>query len=403
MPLAIDEISFVKQPTFAKPTEGMKILIAADSFKDALPAQEICTAIARGVHMVMPHAEVIVFPLGDGGEGTAEVLTFHTNGKRIALQVHDPLFRPVTATYGISEDGQTAFIEMAQAAGLQLLSPEVRNPLLTSTYGVGEMIRHALATGARHIVLCIGGSATNDGGIGMAYALGYRFYSAAGLLLKTQMTGAQLIDIQSITSSDVPLETQVQLQATRFTVLCDVDNPLFGERGAAQVYARQKGADDEAIKQLDTGLEHFAKVLQQHFGQPFAQVPGAGAAGGLGAGAMAFLGAQLQSGIHTVLDLTNFDAHLDGVNLILTGEGKIDAQTLQGKLISGVVQRARDIPVVALCGTLLADVSAIQRIGLAAAFSILNQPLNLPEALEATSHLLQQTTAQVISLWRLNT
>ncbi|HMP26108.1 MAG TPA: glycerate kinase [Saprospiraceae bacterium] len=369
----------------------MKILIAADSFKDALPAVEVCQAMARGAAQAGAHIETNCFPLGDGGEGTSTILTFHSQGQWVACSVHDPLLRPVEAGYGISGDGQTAFIEMAQAAGLQLLQPEERNPLKTSTFGVGEMIRDALRRGVTHIVLCIGGSATNDAGTGMAEALGYTFFDAEHQPL--QGIGSHLDKIHYLTAPP-----RAALPA-RVTVLCDVDNPLYGTQGAAQVYARQKGADEAAVAELDAGLQHFAYVLQAHFGQDFATVPGAGAAGGLGAGAMAFLNARLQPGIETVMELTNFRAALRNVVLILTGEGKIDRQTLHGKLISGVVKHAGNIPVIALCGTLQATPVDIKQLGLQAAFSILNRPMLLPEALSETATLLEQTAQQVVQTW----
>ncbi len=370
----------------------MKILIATDSFKDALPAIGVCEAIARGIKNVAPDMETILFPLGDGGEGTAEVLTFHTHGQMIDLQVHDPLFRPIKASYGISADGKIAFIEMAQAAGLQLLKPAERNPLQTSTFGVGEMIAHAIQNGARKVLLCIGGSATNDAGIGMAGALGYQFLDNTGaVLIKEDLIGEHLQKIERF----VPPHSQVAIDTA---VLCDVDNPLFGEKGAAWVYARQKGADEAAVTQLDKGLQHVARILQNHFGKDFSALPGAGAAGGLGAGAMAFLNANLHPGIDTVLDITDFEKKCSGVDWIITGEGKIDAQTLHGKLIKGLVKRAKGIPVIALCGALLATSAELEQLGLQAAFSILNRPMNLEEALQNTTNLLEQTAQQVCKL-----
>ncbi|MDX1940747.1 MAG: glycerate kinase [Saprospiraceae bacterium] len=378
----------------------MKILIATDSFKDALPAIEVCKAIECGIKLANPNIETILFPLGDGGEGTSEILTFHSKGKWIKLKVHDPLFRLIEAGYGISADGSTAFIEMAQAAGLQLLKFEDRNPLKTSTYGVGEMILDAIKHGARNIVLCIGGSATNDAGIGMAGALGYEFINHSALSID-QLTGENLSKINEIHHPPIPLShyhpiTPSPNSPITTTVLCDVDNPLFGPSGAAHIYARQKGADDAAITELDTGLQHFAKILEQHFGRDFAQIPGAGAAGGLGAGAMAFLNAELKPGIETVLELTEFDQYTNEIDLIITGEGKIDSQTLHGKLISGIVKKSNKIPVIALCGTLLATPQEIEQIGLKAAFSILNRPMDLETALAETARLLEQSAFQLV-------
>jgi glycerate kinase len=374
----------------------MKILIATDSFKDALPALAVCQAIERGVKQADPSIKTILFPLADGGEGTAEMLTYHTGGTWHTCTVHDPLFRPIQAGYGTSADGQTAFLDLAQAAGLQLLQPQERNPLKTSTYGVGELILNAIQRGVRHILLGIGGSATNDVGTGMAAALGYSFLDIHNSILDSRaLTGATLIHIRQIigTSAHRHIST---------SVLCDVENPLYGPTGAAHVYARQKGADEVAITQLDAGLQHFASVLQHHFDKDFAHVPGAGAAGGMGAGAMAFLNARLKPGIQTVLELTNFEQHLSDLDVILTGEGKIDRQTLHGKLIKGITEKARvhGIPVIALCGTLLATPQEIQQLGLQAAFSILHRPLTLATALVETPTLLEQTAFNITHVIR---
>lgn len=371
----------------------MKILIATDSFKDALPAMAVCQAIERGLKAANSSFETVLFPLADGGEGTSEILTYHTQGQRVSLQVHDPLFRKIEARYGISADGKTAFMEMAQAAGLQLLQPDERNPLVTSTYGVGEMIRDAAERGVEKTILGIGGSATNDAGIGMAHALGFSFLDAKDKELEQEeMIGKNLSKIQKINPSTIHPFNHLKIE-----VLCDVDNPLYGERGAAQVYAQQKGADDAAVAELDAGLQHFANILEKHFDQDFSNVPGAGASGGLGAGAMAFLGATLKPGIQTVMTLSHFDKSLENVDLIITGEGKIDQQTLHGKLIKGICERAkqRNITVIALCGTLLATPSEIEAIGLRTALSIVNQPMNLAEAIENTEILLEQTAWQI--------
>lgn len=395
-----ESVLLVIQQSAHSVNPAMKILIATDSFKDALSALEVCQAIEQGVKLADATIETILFPLADGGEGTSEILTYHTGGNRHTVQVHDPLFRPIQAGYGISADGTTAFIEMAQAAGLQLLQSAERNPLKTSTYGVGELIKDAIQKGVQQIILGIGGSATNDAGIGMAGALGYEF-------------GKDAVDardaINSVDIRDLVGENLVKILAIIDTsaywhistsVLCDVDNPLFGPQGAAYVYARQKGATEEAIQQLDTGLQHFAHVLQQHFGRDFSNIPGAGAAGGMGAGAMAFLNATLKPGIQTVLELTGFEKKLPDIDLILTGEGKIDHQTQHGKLIKGITEKANPlgIPVIALCGTLSANPKEIQALGLQAAFSILNRPLSLAEALSETAILLEETAFNIIKI-----
>lgn len=365
----------------------MHILIAADSFKDALDAPGVCHAIERGILAAMPNAHIRCFPLADGGEGTAQILIFHSGGQQVQCTVKDPLFRPVQAIYGLSGNGETAFIEMAQASGLQLLAPESRNPLYTTTFGTGELIADALQRGARNIVLGIGGSATNDGGMGMAAALGLRFLDADGLSLEP--VGQNLGKVHRI-AGRLNINTRVE-------VICDVDNPLFGPTGAAQVYAPQKGADEAAVAELDAGLAHFAGLLHEYSGKEIAHLPGAGAAGGLGAGAMAFLDAQMRRGIEAVMEYTGFETALAGIDLIVTGEGKIDRQTHHGKLIRGICAMAKvhGIPVIAFCGALDASASDIRELGLLAAFSISNKPQSLAEAIAQTEVGLEQAATQV--------
>ena len=364
----------------------MNILIACDSFKDGLPALEVCRAIARGWQQGWPPAQVQLFPLADGGEGTARILTYHSGGQWVEKTVRGPLFQPVQAAYGQSGDGKTAFIEMAAAAGLPLLRPEERNPLNTTTYGLGELILDAVGRGVERILLGIGGSATNDAGLGMAAALGYRFLDEQGEGLLP--IGANLSKIKHIDRG----QARIQPGAIAVEVLCDVRNPLYGPQGAAQVYAPQKGADLAAVQLLDDGLQHFAGLLETAFGRDFASVPGAGAAGGLGAGAMAFLGATLQPGIEAVMALTGFEAQLRQAQLVITGEGKLDAQTAQGKLIQGIARQAMaaGVPVIALCGAVLATPAEIAALGLQAAFSIQTRPASLAEALDATAENLEQ-------------
>ncbi|MCB0621345.1 MAG: glycerate kinase, partial [Saprospiraceae bacterium] len=324
-----------------------------------------------------------------------EVLTLQSDGHFEKVEVNDPLFRPVEGRLGLSGDGHTAFVEMAQAAGIQLLARAERNCLYTTTFGVGELILGALERGARRILLGIGSSATNDAGIGMASALGYRFLDERDEELRP--VGENLGRIRQIDDSQLrfdPAELEV-------TVLCDVDNPLFGPRGAAHTYARQKGATEEGVLLLDAGLESFSTVLKGHFGRDFSQVPGAGAAGGMGAGALAFLGAMLRPGIQTVMELTGFDARLEQADLVITGEGKVDEQTLYGKLILGITRKAaaRQIPVLAFCGTLEATPAQIQAIGLQAAFSLLTRPCTLEEAIAATADQLEQLAFNVARCW----
>lgn len=368
----------------------MRIVIASDSFKDALSAEEVCSAITEGLRAALPEAELVSFPLADGGEGTAHILTQHSGGSWQELRVADPLFRPCQAGFGLSSDNR-AFIEMASASGLPLLTESERNPLRTSTYGTGELIAAALTAGATEIYLCLGGSATNDAGMGMARALGYRFLDETGQELEGR--GADLIRVRQIDNRSVnPL-----LEHCRITALCDVRNPLYGPQGAAHVYGPQKGASPSVVQELDEGLRHFGSVLEGYLGQSIQKMPGAGAAGGLGAGAVAFLGAKLQGGVDTVLEATSFGEVIKNTNWIITGEGQLDHQTQAGKLIAGLCQLAqqKEVPVIALCGALKATPQQIQQMGLQSAFSITQQPVSLETALQKTGTWLSQTAFQI--------
>lgn len=384
----------------------MRFLIATDSFKDALSAQHACHAIAEGVRAALPGSEVQEFPLADGGEGLSEVLAFHLGGERIWAEVADPLGRPCAASYLLGQGGHLAFLESAQAAGLERLVSKDRNPLLTSTFGVGELIRDALKRGARQIYLGLGGSATNDAGTGMAAALGYIFLDSTGHPLAP--CGGNLSDIAAIeVSGALP-----GLAEGRFRALCDVDNPLFGLEGAAYTFAPQKGASPEAVVLLDRGLRHISPLLEEAYRQVYgdirvvglAEVPGSGAAGGLGAGVLAFLNGQLCPGIDAVMDMVGFDDAVAGVDLVITGEGRLDGQTMRGKLVHGVCRRAAryGVPVIALCGAVAATAEQIRAVGLLAAFSISPKPQPLEQALEDTARNLRHSASQVAALWGLS-
>lgn len=370
----------------------MKIVIAADSFKDALPAQQVCQAIADGISKVKADAEVVIFPLADGGEGLAEVFAFHLGGSTVQMNAYDPLGRDVQCSYILSSDGAKAFIEMAQASGLQRLTPDERNPMLTSSYGTGQMIAHALDSGVRHILLGLGGSATNDAGMGMAAALGYEFHTAQGKELLPR--GESLAAIERIESNKL----HPALSETRFEVLCDVKNPLHGPMGAAYVFGPQKGANAAMVERLDLGLQQFGALLEKTFGQDFASPPGAGAAGGMGAACLAFLKGQLHPGIEAVMNLTHFDAALQGADLVFTGEGRLDSQTLSGKLVRGIASRAQQfgVPTVALCGAIDADQAFLDLIGLKAAFAIGRKIQIFDDALASTAENLEFVAEQVM-------
>jgi glycerate kinase len=366
----------------------MRVLIACDSFKDALPADQVCRAIARGLLKTHPGVLVTEMPLSDGGEGVLEIMRRKLSLRPVALEVSDPLGRPVMASYGISGDGGTAVVEMAEASGLQLLTPEERNPLLTSTFGTGQLLAAARNHGAKRALLGIGGSATNDAGVGAAAALGWRFLDHKGNPVKPE--GGNLLDIARLVP---PPETPF----TRMDVLCDVTNPLYGPTGAAWTYGRQKGGDDQSLAQLDSGLRHIAALVEKLTGRKgLAETPGAGAAGGMGFGALAFLNATLRRGIDMVLDLVGFEAAAARADLIITGEGHLDGQSAQGKLIQGVCARAGKAPVVALAGKLSISPAQIKSIGLAAAYSINTRERPLPDMLAATAENLEKTAAALL-------
>lgn len=368
----------------------MNILVAADSFKDALPADQVCAALSRGISTANSKNVVRCLPLADGGEGTFEVLAAHLGLQKRWIKTCDPLHRPLDTFYGISADGKTAFIEMAKTAGLQLLQPEERNPLLTSTFGTGLHIADALQQGVQKIVLAIGGSATNDAGTGMAAALGWRFLDKKGTAFLP--AGGTLGEISDFPPP--PFRPKVEV-----TVICDVQNPLYGPAGAAHVYASQKGADDAGIQLLDNGLKHFGRLATAVSSEVDIHFPGTGAAGGMGFGAMLFLNATLRSGIDLILDLIHFEKHLQWADLVVTGEGKIDGQTVQGKLIAGLCKRAAlyQKPVIAFCGLLAADATIIQKIGLQAAYSINDSGKNLQEMLQQTAVNLERAAFRVFS------
>lgn len=374
-----------------EPVAPHRILIAADAFKEALSAQEVCAALARGVQRALPDAVVRQLPLADGGEGTAAILAHHLHAELRTCLVQDPIGRPVQARYALARDARIAVIEMAEAAGLALLEPALRNPLHTSTVGVGQLMLEALAQGAQKILLAIGGSATNDAGLGMAAAFGYRFLDAAGHDLAP--IGANLGRVQHIAAP-------ARLPFFELEVLCDVSNPLYGPDGAAWVYAAQKGADAEAIAYLDAGLEHLAGCFRKVLGSDVAMQPGAGAAGGLGAGAQVFLHGRLLSGTEAVLRYAGFEEALASADFLLSGEGRIDAQSAQGKLLSGLCAQAAaaGVPVIAFCGRLSLKPDEVAALGLLSAFSIAQGPESLEAALANTAEHLEQAAWQVCRL-----
>ena len=363
----------------------MRVLIACDSFKDALPADAVCRAIAKGIQRAHPDAVVTQMPLSDGGEGVLKVLAHALALRPVAVTVEDPLGRPVAANYGISDDGQTALVEMAKASGLELLTEAERDPLKTSTYGTGQLLADAAARGVRRVLLAIGGSATNDAGVGAAAALGWQFLNAAGLAVKP--VGGRLKDVVRIVPPAAMPFAQVD-------VLCDVTNPLYGPNGASWTYGRQKGGTDQSLTFLDGALRHIAQLMERGQGG-LADTPGAGAAGGLGFGALAFMHGRLRRGVDMVMEMVGFDDAAAGADLIITGEGRIDGQSAQGKLISGVCSHAGKTPVVALCGKLDASQAEMKAIGLKAVYVINDGNAPLKEMLAATAENLERAAAAI--------
>ncbi|MDR1624047.1 MAG: glycerate kinase [Tannerellaceae bacterium] len=354
-----------------------KIVVASDSFKGSVTSLEVAESAEKAIRSVFPDCEVLKIPVADGGEGTTEALVHAMGGKMMACRVHDPLMNLIYTEYGILGDGETAVIEMASASGLPLVPEDKRNPLLTTTYGTGELIKDALERGCRHFLVGIGGSATNDAGTGMLQALGFRFLDKEGKELRQ---GGRIL--QDICSTDRS-QALPRLKEADFTVACDVNNPFSGENGAAFVYARQKGADDEMIRLLDRGLTHFASVIRQQEQKDIDAIPGAGAAGGLGGGFLAFLPTTLKPGIQMVLDALLFEEKIKGADLVITGEGKLDKQTGMGKTPGGILQAARKqhIPTIAIGGS-IEEAEALNSQGFLSAFSIQPGTVSLRQAMD---------------------
>ena len=363
----------------------MKIVIAPDSFKGSLTALEVAEALETGLRRAFPDVSIEKVPMADGGEGTVQSLVDATGGEILTVQVLDPLGKPIDAQYGVLGDGLTAVIEMAAASGLTLVPPDKRDPRLTTTYGTGELIQAALAQGCRKLIIGIGGSATNDGGAGMAQALGAKLLTANGEQIKPG--GGYLAALNSINLS----ELDPRMAETETVVACDVNNPLTGEQGASHVYGPQKGATPEMIEMLDANLTHFDKILQRDLSKSVGSVPGAGAAGGLGAGLMAFLNASLKSGIEIITEATELSKRIVGADLVITGEGQINFQTVFGKTPVGVAQVAKthNIPVIAIAGSITDDSGGVYDAGIDAMIDIVPEPMPLETAIENATALIE--------------
>ena len=372
----------------------MKIVVAPQSFKGSLGAQKVAEAIASGIKRILPDAEIIILPMADGGEGTVEALVYSTAGQIITTEVTGPLSEKVAARWGILGVGTSAVIEMAEASGITLVPPGKLNPLLTTTYGTGELIKVALDTGCRKLIIGIGGSATNDGGAGMVQALGVRLLDGNGEELS--WGGAALSKLNRIDISGI----DKRLSECQITVACDVTNPLCGEQGASKVYGPQKGATEEMCRHLDNALANYGRIIKNDLGIDVLDMPGTGAAGGLGAGLVAFLGAELLSGIEIVSKAVGLEDHLEGAALVFTGEGRIDTQTLFGKTIAGVAAKAKAlrIPVVAIVGELSGGYHGLYQQGIVAALSITPGPITLKKSMQNAERLITDTTERALRL-----
>ncbi|EOV0677548.1 glycerate kinase [Cronobacter dublinensis] len=374
-----------------------KIVIAPDSFKESLSAMDVATAIEAGFREIYPQATYVRLPMADGGEGTVEAMVAATGGHIVQVPVTGPLGNRVEGFYGVLGDGETAVIEMAAASGLHLVPPAQRDPRITTSFGTGQLILAALDSGVKAIIIGIGGSATNDGGAGMMQALGVRFLDSQqrGLL----PGGASLAALEYIEMSGL----DPQLAHTRFTVACDVDNPLCGAKGASAIFGPQKGATPEMVAQLDAALRRFGVTLEAITGKSIISAPGAGAAGGMGAALLGMLNAQLRPGIDIVTETLGLAQAVRDADLVITGEGRLDSQSIHGKTPVGVARVAKQFqrPVVAIAGSLTPDYQVVHEHGIDAAFSVLDRIVTLEEALDDAARNLRVTARNVAALWRM--
>ena len=372
-----------------------KIILAPDKFKHTLSATEICRIETEEILKLIPEAEVVSFPMADGGEGTLDLLTSTIGLDQVMVEVSDPLFRPIMGRYGISKDGQNAYIEMALASGLDLLSPQERNPMLTSSFGTGQLIAHAMDAGVQKVHLFIGGSATNEGGMGMASALGFRFYDEQG----RQLTGSgqELSRVHSWDGDGV----HHRLPHTQFVVATDVKNILLGEQGATYTFGAQKGGSIDQLRLLEEGMVNFAEQSTRQMEQSYASVPGAGAAGGLGYGALAFLGAEIRSGIDLLIEVTGLADALVETQLIISGEGNLDEQSTQGKVVDGIgrLAKSKNVPFGVICGGLELSDEQLSAANISLHKSLVEVSGSLEAALKEPERYLRQATRQFILDW----
>ena len=375
----------------------MKIVIAPDSFKESLTALEVADAIEQGFKKFYPHADYVRIPMADGGEGTVQSLVDALKGKVVEQSVTAPLGNKIQAFFGISGDNQTAVIEMAAASGLHLVSPAQRNPLKTTSFGTGELIKAALDLGVKKIILGIGGSATNDAGAGMLQALGVQLLNA-----NNQQIGLGGENLSLISKIDLS-KLDSRLQQVEILVACDVDNPLCGEKGASAVFGPQKGATPEIVQQLDRALFHFSDIVQQDLDLNIRDQAGAGAAGGMGGGLLLLPNVQLKAGVQIIIDAVNLNEQIKGADLVITGEGRMDSQTVHGKTPIGVAKAAKlfNKPVIAIVGSLKDDYEVVYEHGIDAVFPIIRQLKSLGETLKLGRENLISTTQNIARLYKL--
>ena len=373
-----------------------KVVLIPDSFKGTLSSVEVCRVLRGCVELRLPGCEVRAIPVADGGEGSVDAFLAALGGEKVHARVAGPFFEPVESFYGLTDGGKTAIVEMAACAGLPLAG-ERRDPALTTTYGVGELIALAVEGGARKIILGLGGSATNDAGCGAAAALGVRFFDRTGTPFVP--TGGTLGEVERIDVS----AARERLRGVEITAMCDIDNPMYGKTGAAYIFGPQKGADPAMVESLDQGLRHLAEVIKRDVGVDVAEIPGAGAAGAMGAGMVAFFGSRLQMGIETVLDTVGFDEAIRDADVIFTGEGKIDSQSLRGKVVIGVARRAvkQAKPVIAIVGGADYDVDAAYGEGVTAIFPINRLPQDFSVLKEHSEENLAFTAENVLRTMRM--
>ncbi len=375
----------------------MRVIVAPDSFKGSISAKDLCSSITVGIKKVFSDADVIEVPMADGGEGTMENLVYATDGNVLSIKVNDPLGREIEASYGVLGDGQTAIIEMAQASGLPLLTEDERNPLITSSFGTGQLILDALDRGYRSFIIGLGGSATNDGGTGMLKALGVKFFNNNKEELDDNVES--LKDLSYIDLANI----DDRIKSSKFIVASDVTNPLCGTNGASHIFGPQKGATPEIVQLLDKSLKSYGQIVHQQLGVNVLDIPGAGAAGGMGAALIAFLNAEVNSGIDITMNVTKLQELVKDADIVITGEGKFDSQTLAGKVIAGVsyVANREKVPVIVLCGINELKSNEMDEIGVVSAFSLVPGPCTLNDAVRNAREWVVDRTEQIMRMYQL--